>query len=487
MRGTLTYAEREQRKRTIISYSMAIGLYALLFGVGFLFDLFHPQNMDFSNKTLIVNIQGPVVTDVGKGAPVEKKEPQAVAAEPAPPPQPAPKLQPKVAEPAASVVPEPSPQAQEPTPAPITPVVQEPVTPWTPGERGPGSRISSSESSVLSPGEGQVPWGTGDAVRITKAEKGNTVETTLGGSSETVGQSLYVPIYLSMPLPSGIAVSLFNAIPNEIIPPNTLIASAESRKRAFLNYYSKSGDEYRLTNIPPVDVREKLWDRAGRLQVWPYTESCSNWVLRDKGSSIARRGIAPVIRRFRYRCGGSLWLQAGFVLEQKRRDYSGPFCISILRRDISFFLLVVRFVLFFLFFQKPLLICLVKVGIEKDIDDIWRELYSSHRVEFLEHFVEVERLSIGTRRRHGVESVGECDDSRKMIDSFFSDTVRISRTIPAFVMMPDRRSGSFEEFNGGKNLGADDGMHIDNLAFPFIEGALFIQNTVRNADFSYIV
>jgi len=260
MRGTLTYAEREQRKRTIISYSMAIGLYALLFGVGFLFDLFHPQNMDFSNKTLIVNIQGPVVTDVGKGAPVEKKEPQAVAAEPAPPPQPAPKLQPKVAEPAASVVPEPSPQAQEPTPAPITPVVQEPVTPWTPGERGPGSRISSSESSVLSPGEGQVPWGTGDAVRITKAEKGNTVETTLGGSSETVGQSLYVPIYLSMPLPSVIAVSLFNAIPNEIIPPNTLIASAESRKRAFLNYYSKSGNEYRLTNIPPVDVREKLWE-----------------------------------------------------------------------------------------------------------------------------------------------------------------------------------------------------------------------------------
>jgi len=120
--------------------------------------------------------------------------------------------------------------------------------------------VSSSESSVLSPGEGQVPWGTGEAVRITKAEKGNTVETTLGGSSETVGQSLYVPIYLNMPLPSVVPVELFNAIPNEIIPPNTLVASAESRKRAFLNYYTRSGNAYRLTNPVPLEVREKLWE-----------------------------------------------------------------------------------------------------------------------------------------------------------------------------------------------------------------------------------
>ncbi len=253
-----TYAEREQRKRTIISYAIALGLYALLFGAGFLFDLFHPQNLDFSNKTLIVNIQGPVLNDVGKGSPVEKKEEAVVAEKPAPPPPPAPKQQTPVAAQPAPVTPAPAPEA-EPTPAPVVPAVQEPVTPWTPGERGPGSRISSSESSVLSPGEGQVPWGTGEAVRITKAEKGNTVETTLGGSSETVGQSLYVPIYLNMPLPSVVPAGLFNAIPNEIIPPSTLIASAESRKRAFLNYYTKNGNEYRLTNAVPLEVREKLW------------------------------------------------------------------------------------------------------------------------------------------------------------------------------------------------------------------------------------
>lgn len=275
MRGSLTYAEREQRKRTMLAYVLALGTYGLLFGAAYLFDLFHPQNLDFSNKTLIVNIQGPVANDVGRGSPVEMKASEVVAEKPAPPPQPAPKQKtqtaaksaspgPSVApstQPAPSSVPSVSaPEQVAPTASPSTSAPQEPVAPWTPGERGPGSRVSSSESSVLLPGEGQVPWGTGEAVRITKAEKGNTVETTLGGSSETVGQSLYVPIYLSMPLPSVVSAEFFNAIPNEVIPPNTLISSAESRKRAFLNYYTKSGNVYRLTNPVPLEVREKLWE-----------------------------------------------------------------------------------------------------------------------------------------------------------------------------------------------------------------------------------
>ncbi len=105
-----------------------------------------------------------------------------------------------------------------------------------------------------------MPWGTGEAVLITKAERGNSVETTLGGSSETVGQNLYVPIYLNMPLPSVVSAELFNAIPNEVIPPSTLVSSAEARKRAFLNYYTRSGSSYRLTNAVPLEVREKLWE-----------------------------------------------------------------------------------------------------------------------------------------------------------------------------------------------------------------------------------
>jgi hypothetical protein len=285
MTEALSFAEREQRKRTIISYAVAIGLYALLFGTGLLFDFLRPPIMDLSNKTLIVNIQGPVVNDTGKGSPVEKKD--TVATErPAPPPPPAPKPQAQTAAKTAPATPSPAPQAEA-VPVPVTPAVQQPVEPWTPGERGPGSRVSSSESSVLSPGEGQVPWGTGQAIKIMKAEKGNTVETTLGGSSETVGQSLYVPIYLGMPLPSSVSADLFNAIPDEIIPPHTVITSADARKRAFLNYYVKNGNEYVLKNPAPLDVREKLWE-----------------MLEDAGYNVeladykAGRSLSPVVIGF---------------------------------------------------------------------------------------------------------------------------------------------------------------------------------------------
>jgi len=272
MTEALTYAQKEQRKRTLLSYIIAFSFYVLVFGAGILFDIFYPQTVDFSNSTLIVNIQGPVMNDVGKGAPVEKKD-SVNLEQPAPSSAPAKQIIPAVkseqAPPAAStagtslVPPEKSSPAET---AVASTSVQEPQTepaplePWVPGQRAPGSRVSSSESSLLSPGEGQVPWGTGQAVRINRSEMGNSVETTLGGSSETVGQSLYVPIYLNLPLPSVVSATYFNAIPDEVIPPNTIIASSEARKRAFLNYYAKSGNEYHLISDVPLEIREKLWE-----------------------------------------------------------------------------------------------------------------------------------------------------------------------------------------------------------------------------------
>ncbi len=261
MTETLTYVQKEQRKRTLISYIIAICIYTLLFIAGIVYDILRPESIDFTNRTLIVNIQGPVANDVGLGSQIKKDSVVVEKPAPPPPPAPTPQVKTQTPQPAPKPAPPPIPSSNvEPTPAPITPAVQQPVEPWVPGQRGPGSRVSSSETSVLAPGEGQVPWGTGQETRISKSEAGNSVETTLGGSSETVGQSIYVPIYLSMPLPATIPASLFNAIPNEIIPPNTIISTADARKRAFLNYYSKSGDEYRLTNAVPIEVREKMWE-----------------------------------------------------------------------------------------------------------------------------------------------------------------------------------------------------------------------------------
>lgn len=75
-----------------------------------------------------------------------------------------------------------------------------------------------------------------------------------------VGQSLYVPVYLGMPLPESLPRSIFEAIPDEIIPPSTVVTSAAARKKAFLMYYEQAGDLMRRKADIPLEVREKLWE-----------------------------------------------------------------------------------------------------------------------------------------------------------------------------------------------------------------------------------
>ncbi len=261
MTQALSYAAREQRRRSLIAWSIAVALYLCAFAAALLFERIFPAPQEISNRTLIVNIQGPIVNDTGRGSPIEKKD--AVSeARPAPPPAPA-----KTEKPAAKPSPAPVSQAVTPaveapkTPAlPTTPAVQEPAEPWIPGPRAPGSRVSSSESTVMSPSEGQVPWGTGQAVTIRKAEKGNSVETTLGGSSETVGQNVYFPIYLAMPAPTSVPQSLFNAIPDKVDALGKVLVTTETRRRFFLEYYQPQGDRYVLRKQPPLNERDYLWD-----------------------------------------------------------------------------------------------------------------------------------------------------------------------------------------------------------------------------------
>lgn len=261
MTQTLSYADREQRRRTLIAWSIAVILYLFAFGAALLYEALFPKPQDISNKTLIVNIQGPIVNDTGRGAPIEKKD--AVAeARPAPPPAPA-KTEKPAAKPAPSAAPVPAPSAamEPPAPAvPAAPAAEQPAEPWVPGPRAPGSRVSSSESTIMAPGEGQVPWGTGQAVTIRKAEKGNSVETTLGGSSETVGQNVYFPIYMAMPVPSTLPQSTLDAIRDKVDPLGKVLVSAETRRRFFLEYYQLQGERYSLRRQVPLNERDYLWD-----------------------------------------------------------------------------------------------------------------------------------------------------------------------------------------------------------------------------------
>jgi hypothetical protein len=166
---------------------------------------------------------------VAEVKPEPKVEP---VVEPAPTPQPATPLPPTPAQPVTQ---------PEPVPSTTSTTIPIPVEPWIPGQKPSGSRI------------------TGDSTTIAKAEKGNAMETTLGGAQGTVGQGIYVPIYLSLPLPRELPAGILAKIPAQIIPPNTVMYTAEARQRAFREFYELSGGVWKLKAPVPLEMREPLW------------------------------------------------------------------------------------------------------------------------------------------------------------------------------------------------------------------------------------
>jgi hypothetical protein len=274
MKSMLGYADTQDRRRGILSFGMTIVLYGFILGMSLLYGVLHPQEQIFSNMTVMVSLPGPVApepglgslrsSEVGEAAPAPKPVQQAAAAQP---PAPA-KAEDK------AYVPSQTPVAQAPasTPTAVTPLpaatsASAPVPadstqttvaePWVPGERGPGSRQENASSSVYVPGQGLVPWTGG--VTIHKVEKGSASDTYLGGAQGTVGHSIYVPIYYSLPLPRTLQPSVYNAIPDLIDPPKTVIWSALDRKRALSIYYEFDGSSYRLKKDIPLEQREPFW------------------------------------------------------------------------------------------------------------------------------------------------------------------------------------------------------------------------------------
>ena len=284
MNAPLSFAKREERKRWFVSGGLTLGFYALALAAGLFFSILNPEEEAFSNTTVLINLPGPVTNAIGLGSATPSNEGEtaltakAPAAEaPAPKaaktelpkaPEPAPKAAaaapaPKQA-PAAPALPatdavisEPAPSA----PAAPAPAAQQAVAaePWVPGQREQGSRVSDTSSMLYVPGRGDVPW-TGSTTNIHKAEKGSSSDTTLGGAQGTVGHNIYAPIYYSLPLPRQVSAAIYNAIPDLVQPPNTVIYSAQARKKAFSMYYEFDGAAYRLKADVPVDKREPLWE-----------------------------------------------------------------------------------------------------------------------------------------------------------------------------------------------------------------------------------
>lgn len=214
-------------------------------------------------ETVVEKAEAPKVESPKKPVEEATPSPSKAVAPAAPPPEPAPKPKDTVAVAAAPTQPSPgAPSAIQPAQAASIPesTVKEtpPAEPWVPGQREQGSHISQTSTMLYVPGKGLVPY-SGDTVTIRKSEKGSSSDTTLGGSQGTVGQNIYQPVYSSLPLPRTVPASVYNAIPDLVIPPNVVIYSAQARKRAFTTYYDFDGSAYRLKTEVPLEQREPLW------------------------------------------------------------------------------------------------------------------------------------------------------------------------------------------------------------------------------------
>ena len=310
MNAPLSFAKREERKRWFVSGGLTLGFYALALAAGLFFSILNPEEEAFSNTTVLINLPGPITNSIGLGSvtPSDEGETALTAKAPAaeaPAPKAAKTELPKAPEPApkaAAAAPAPQQATAAPAlpavdaavsePAPSVPAATAPAAqqaaaaePWVPGQREQGSRVSDTSSMLYVPGRGDVPW-TGSTTNIHKAEKGSSSDTTLGGAQGTVGHNLYTPIYLSLPPPRQVSASIYNAIPDQISPPNIVINSAQARKKAFLLYYEFDGSGYRLKADVPVEQRDRLWD-----------------ILEDAGYDIVnadfkKEGLSPVVIGF---------------------------------------------------------------------------------------------------------------------------------------------------------------------------------------------
>lgn len=303
MNPTKSYAEKQERKRKLTSIGITAGLYLLAFAVGLALEILNPREEDYSNMTVMITMPGPTTNDIGlgsfrpseEGETAEKIEPsapkktEAVLEKAEAPKVESPKKPVEEAAPSPSRLETPAapPPPSQPQPQAVVAVASEPIPPdpgapsavqtaqaasvpesttekappaepWVPGQREQGSHISQTSTMLYVPGKGLVPY-TGDTVTIRKSEKGSSSDTTLGGSQGTVGQNIYQPVYSSLPLPRSVPASIYNAIPDLIMPPNVIIYSSQARKRAFTTYYEFDGSAYRLKTDVPLEQREPLW------------------------------------------------------------------------------------------------------------------------------------------------------------------------------------------------------------------------------------
>jgi outer membrane biosynthesis protein TonB len=265
------YLRLQDRRRRNVAVAAALAFYVVAAGVIFLRSVFGYETVGMGSGSIEVRIGTPEGLDetsrlLPAPGPIRAVPtvPQAAAAPVRQPPA-APPPAPPAPKEAASTEAIPAPAAaqapaQAPKPQPASAAAKaaagaestaQPQAASVAGALGTGAGQAASVAS----GAGGGPTGTG-ATTLKGSEQGNSFETNFEAGSGRITRSLYVPIYLYMPLPHFLDKGLYDAVPAS----KDGLQTAEIRKALLRQYYSQTGTLFRLTEAGvPMAQRPAIW------------------------------------------------------------------------------------------------------------------------------------------------------------------------------------------------------------------------------------
>ncbi|HUX37601.1 MAG TPA: hypothetical protein VMV44_06815, partial [Rectinemataceae bacterium] len=248
------YLKREDRRRIGSSLGVALGLYLLVGAFVFVSGLLHLSDLGNVPSTVWVDIGSASDLANGRNGGGDVPAPKS--------PQP-PVTAPAVARPPSVSVPKtatpPSTSAQAATTAsagaassaaaspalPTQGTTDQGGEPWIPGPRPAGSHVISTTSGAGTSGAGESSSGSPFVTKVVGNEKGNSLETVLGVGAGKSGRTLYVPIYLYMPLPKN-------------VDDNVAVRVSPVRRDLFMRTYKRINEVWVLSRDVPVEDRDEI-------------------------------------------------------------------------------------------------------------------------------------------------------------------------------------------------------------------------------------
>jgi hypothetical protein len=224
------WREAQLRRRTGVSWAIAGGSVLILFVVVWI--------LSFSGLLKLSDTQGDAIA-VKLGRPDGENLPMKIT------PMPDPAFVPETTTVSTSSTRAvPAQNSRSPNPS-VPSVAQAPSA-----QTGPASSVASA-----SPAQKSSQPETVHQRVVQGQENGNVLETVFEGGAGHVGRSLYVPIYLYMPLPTSLSDRLVHRIP----PSSDGFQTARARQENLEVWYHPTVGGWRLRVQPPLDQRPALW------------------------------------------------------------------------------------------------------------------------------------------------------------------------------------------------------------------------------------